>query len=153
MSTFTTETQRHRDDGRDMDLNALTEQIIGAAIEVHRALGPGLLESAYEECLSHELALRAIPFRRQVSLPLVYKGVKLDCGYRVDLVIDGAVIVEIKAVERLEPVHRAQVLTYLKLGGWRLGLMVNFNVPALKDGIKRVINGSLETAAAGPPRM
>ncbi len=129
-----------------MDLNALTEQIIGAAIEVHRALGPGLLESAYEECLSHELALRAIPFRRQVSLPLVFKGVKLDCGYRVDLVIADAVIVEIKTAERFEPVHAAQVLTYLKLGGWPLGLLVNFNVPVLKNGIKRVANHYVENA-------
>ena len=133
-----------------MDLNALTEQIIGAAIEVHRALGPGLLESAYEECLSHELALRAIPFRRQVPLPLAYKGVKLECGYRVDLLVSDAVVVEIKTVEHLEPVHTAQVLTYLKLGGWSLGLIVNFNVPVVTSGIKRVVNGSLEVAAARP---
>lgn len=128
-----------------MDLNVSTEQIIGAAIEVHRALGPGLLESAYEECLSHELSLRAIPFRRQVSLPLMYKGVKLECGYRVDLVVANAVVVEIKTAERLEPVHAAQVLTYLKLGGWPLGLLINFNVPVLRNGIKRIANHYVES--------
>ncbi len=129
-----------------MDLNALTEQIIGAAIEVHRALGPGLLESAYEECLSYELALRDVPFRRQTPLPLTYKEVKLECGYRVDLVAANAVIVEIKTVERLEPVHAAQVLTYLKLGRWPLGLLINFNVPTLKNGIKRIANNYVERA-------
>ena len=129
-----------------MDLNALTEQIIGAAIEVHRALGPGLLESAYEECLSYELALRDVPFRRQTPLPLTYKEVKLECGYRVDLVVANAVIVEIKTVERLEPVHAAQVLTYLKLGRWPLGLLINFNVPTLKNGIKRIANNYVERA-------
>jgi len=121
----------------EIDLNKTTEQIIGAAIEVHRALGPGLLESAYEECLCHELNLRKIPFERQKPLPVEYKGVKLDCGYRLDLLVDNSVVVELKAVETIEPIHEAQLLTYLKLGGWRLGLLINFNVPVLKDGIRR----------------
>lgn len=120
-------------------LNIITEQIIGAAIEVHRALGPGLLESAYEECLSHELALREIPFERQRPLPVEYKGVKLDCGYRLDLLVNGLVVIEIKAVESLQRIHEAQLLTYLKIGGWKLGLLINFNVPVLKDGIRRRI--------------
>jgi GxxExxY protein len=120
-----------------MDLNRITEQIIGAAIEVHRALGPGLLESAYEECLCHELRLRSVPFERQRPLPVEYKGIKLDCGYRPDPLVADAVVVEIKAIESIEPIHEAQLLTYLKLGGWKLGLLINFNVPVLKDGIRR----------------
>ncbi|MBP7569078.1 MAG: GxxExxY protein [Acidobacteria bacterium] len=135
-----------------MGLNQMTEQVIGAAIEVHRALGPGLLESAYEECLSYELTLRDVPFRRQIPLPLVYKGAKLDCGYRLDLLVADALVVEIKTVEHLDPIHIAQVLTYLKMGGWPLGLIFNFNLAALKNGIKRVINGSLEAAAQGLPK-
>ncbi|MBI4027459.1 MAG: GxxExxY protein [Verrucomicrobia bacterium] len=122
-----------------MELNKITEQIIGAAIEVHKALGPGLLESAYEECLCHELTLRNIAFERQRPLPVEYKGTKLDCGYRLDLLVTGAVVVEIKAAEGVEPIHEAQLLTYLKLGGWKLGLLINFNVPVLKDGIRRRI--------------
>jgi GxxExxY protein len=120
-----------------MELNRITEQIIGAAIEVHRVLGPGLLESAYEECLCHELRLRSVPFERQRPLPVEYKGIKLECGYRPDLLIADAVVVEIKAIESIEPIHEAQLLTYLKLGGWKLGLLINFNVPVLKDGIRR----------------
>lgn len=111
--------------------------IIGAAIDVHRVLGPGLLESAYERCLCRELTLRRIPFERQMPLPVEYKGVRLDCGYRVDLVVNGMVIVEVKAVSAIAPIHEAQLLTYLKLGGWRVGLLLNFNVPILKDGIRR----------------
>jgi GxxExxY protein len=122
-----------------IELNQLTEQIIGAAIEVHKAVGPGLLESAYEECLCRELALRSISFERQRALPVEYKGTKLDCGYRLDLLVAGSVVVEIKSVSALEPVHEAQLLTYLKLGGWRLGLLINFNVAVLKDGIRRRI--------------
>ncbi|MBI1746700.1 MAG: GxxExxY protein [Acidobacteria bacterium] len=122
-----------------MDSNKITEQIIGAAIEVHRALGPGLLESTYEECLCRELGLRTIPFERQKPLPVEYKGVKLDCGYRLDLLVANRVVVEIKAVSSIEPIHEAQLLTYLKLGGWKLGLLINFNVPMLKDGIRRKI--------------
>jgi GxxExxY protein len=122
-----------------MELNRITEQIIGAAIDVHKALGPGLLESAYEECLCRELELRGVKFRRQVPLPVEYKGVRLDCGYRLDLVVAEAVVVELKAVENLEPIHEAQMLTYLKLGGWKLGLLINFNVSLLKKGIRRFV--------------
>ena len=122
-----------------MDLNKLTERVIGAAIEVHREIGPGLLESAYEECLCRELDLREIPFERQLPLPVEYKGVTLDCGYRLDLLVAKTVVVEIKAVSALEQIHEAQLLTYLRLGGWKLGLLINFNVPLLKDGIKRRI--------------
>jgi GxxExxY protein len=130
----------HRDtEDTEMELNRITEQIIGAAIEVHRALGPGLLESAYEECLCRELSLREIPFERQRPLPVEYKGTTLDCGYRLDLLVMGTVVVEIKAVECIEPIHEAQLLTYMKLGGLKLGLLINFNVPVLKDGIRRRI--------------
>ncbi len=120
-------------------LNTVTEEIIGGAIEVHRALGSGLLESAYEECLCRELSLREIPFERQVPLPESYKGAKLGCGYRLDLLIGGAVVVEIKAVSKIEPIHEAQLLTYLKLGGWNVGLLLNFNTAVLKDGIRRFV--------------
>jgi GxxExxY protein len=122
-----------------MELNRITKEIIGAAIEVHKALGPGLLESAYEECLCHELSLRRVAFGRQTPLPVEYKGVKLDCGYRLDLLVEGAVVVEIKAVEAIHAIHEAQLLTYLKLGGWKLGLLINFNVSVLKEGIRRRI--------------
>ena len=118
-------------------LEDLTEQIIGAAIEVHKALGPGLLESAYEECLCHELALRTLRFERQVPLPVRYKGVKLDCGYRIDLVVEDLVIVELKTVESVLPVHEAQLITYLKLSGKKVGFIFNFNVAVLKNGIVR----------------
>lgn len=118
-------------------LNRWSEAAIGAAIEVHRHLGPGLLESAYQQCLEHELGLRGIDFERQVDLPVTYKGVTLECGYRLDLVVGDAVVLELKAVEKLEPVHEAQLITYLKLSGYRLGLLVNFCVPVLKDGIRR----------------
>lgn len=123
-----------------MEVNQLTEAIIGAAIEVHRTLGPGLLESAYEACLCHELELRSIPFQRQAALPVAYKGLFLDCGYRLDLVVDEAVVIEIKSVEVLLPIHEAQLLTYLKVGGWQAGLLINFNTPVLKNGIKRIIH-------------
>ena len=117
----------------------ITEGIIGAAIEVHRALGPGLLESAYEESLCHELNLRGLEFKRQVPLPLAYKGVKLNCGYRLDIVVEDEVIVEVKAVEKPLPLYEAQLLTYLRLSGKRVGLLLNFNVAVLKDGIVRRI--------------
>jgi len=117
----------------------LTEGIIGAMIEVHRLLGPGLLESAYERCVCRELELRGLPFDAQKPLPLEYKGVKLDCGYRLDLLVAGRVIVEIKAVEQLAPIHEAQLLTYMRLAQVRVGLLVNFNVPVLKDGIRRLV--------------
>ena len=115
----------------------LTDKIIGAAIEVHRTLGPGLLESAYQLCIEHESKLRHIPFERLVKLPLNYKGIALDSGYVIDLVYDKRVILELKAVERVIPVHEAQLLTYMKLTGTRVGLLINFNVPVLKDGIYR----------------
>jgi GxxExxY protein len=117
----------------------LTEQIIGLAIEVHRQLGPGLLESAYEECLCFELKQEGLPFRRQVVLPVVYKSVRLDCGYRLDIVVQDQVILEIKTVERLLPVHEAQMLTYMKLSGIRTGLLLNFNSAVLRDGIRRLM--------------
>ncbi|MDP6132375.1 MAG: GxxExxY protein [Dehalococcoidia bacterium] len=124
-----------------MLVNELTEAIIGAAIEVHRALGPGLLESAYEECLCRELTLRNVPFERQRQLPVDYKGMQLNCGYRLDLSVRDAVVVAIKALESLLPIHQAQLLTYLKLGEWKVGLLINFNVPVLKQGIRRVVLG------------
>ncbi|MBZ5650949.1 MAG: GxxExxY protein [Acidobacteriia bacterium] len=114
-----------------------TSPIIGAAIEVHRNLGPGLLESAYEECLCHELHLRGLDCKRQVPLPLLYKGLKLDCGYKIDLIVQDEVVLELKAVERLLPIHEAQLVTYLKLTGKRVGLLINFNVPLLTQGIIR----------------
>jgi len=117
----------------------LTERIIGFAIEVHRLLGPGLLESAYEECLCYELAQNGLTFHRQVPLPVVYKAVRLDCGYRMDVVIEHSLIVELKATERLMPIHEAQVLTYMRLSGIRTGLLMNFNTPVLKDGIRRLM--------------
>jgi len=119
-----------------------TGEIIGACIEVHRHLGPGLLESAYEHCLAHELTIRGFHIRRQVPLPLQYKGLALDCGYRLDLVVDYRLIIEVKAVERLLPVHEAQVITYLRLMRLHLGLLVNFHVPVLRQGLRRLINSS-----------
>jgi GxxExxY protein len=110
-------------------------------MEVHRAIGPGLLESAYEECLCKELSLRHITFERQKPLPVEYKGLELDCGYRLDLLVAGVVVVEVKAVENVLPIHEAQLLTYLKLGGWKVGLIINFNVSVLRDGIRRVVSG------------
>jgi GxxExxY protein len=122
-----------------MDENPLSKEIIGAAIEVHRQLGPGLLESAYEECLAYELSQRDIPFERQKPVPVSYKDVQLDCGFRLDLLVGGLVVVELKAVDKLVPIHQAQMLTYLKLTGCKLGLLLNFNVLKLRDGIKRVV--------------
>ena len=115
----------------------LTDKIIGAAIEVHKILGPGLLESSYQVCLEHESTLRKMPFEHRVKLPVNYKGIELDAGYEIDLIYDKRVIVELKAVERVIPVHEAQLLTYMKLTGIRVGLLLNFNVPVLKDGIYR----------------
>jgi len=117
----------------------LTRAIRGAAMEVHQAIGPGLLESAYEECLSHELNLRGLRFQRQVPLPVVYKNVKLDCGYRLDIVVEDKVILELKSVEEITPLHKAQLLTYLRLSGKKVGLLINFNVPLIKDGITRMV--------------
>lgn len=118
--------------------DSLTGKVIGAAIEVHRALGPGLLESAYVECLCYELSSAGLVFRKQVELPVLYKKVKLDCGYRMDIVVSESLVLEIKTVEKLLPIHQAQLLTYLRLSGLRTGLLINFNVPVLKNGIKRM---------------
>ena len=120
-------------------VNVLTREIIGAAIEVHRHLGPGLLESAYRNCLMRELLLRGIPFKHECPLPLEYKGIRLDSGYRMDLLVADSVVVEVKSVEALAPIHDAQLLTYLKLGGWKVGLLINFNVELLKNGIRRKV--------------
>jgi GxxExxY protein len=119
----------------------VTDGIIGCAIKVHRHLGPGLLESAYEECLAYEMTKSGIFFERQKSMPIIYDELKLESGYRVDLFVEGRVIVELKAVEALNSVHFAQVMTYLRLANCRFGLLINFNVSLLKDGIKRVVNG------------
>ena len=116
---------------------SLTAEIISAAIEVHRALGPGLLEAAYQACLCGELVLRSLPFRQQVDIPVTYKGVKLDCGYRIDLVVRDKVVVELKSVQEILPVHEAQLLTYLRLSRLRIGLLLNFNTAVLKNGIRR----------------
>lgn len=130
----------HKDTKNTKRSNDLSKQIISAAIEVHKALGPGLLESAYEECLCHELSLRKIPFERQKDLPVCYKNVRLDCGYRLDILVEKLVIVELKTVEHIQPINEAQLLTYLKLSNLWLGLLINFNVPLLKNGIKRIVN-------------
>ncbi len=135
MKLLTTESQRHRENENEKD--SRTSPIIGAAIEVHRHLGPGLLESAYEQCFCHELHLRGLPFKCQVDLPVSYKGLILDCGYKIDLVVCEDVIVELKAVERILPVHEAQLLTYMKLAAKPVGLLINFNVPLLTQGIIR----------------
>ncbi len=118
---------------------ALTEQILGAAIEVHRVIGPGLLESAYEECLCHELHSRGLSFERQVTVPVVHKAISLDCGYKLDLIVENTVILELKCVERIASIHEAQLLTYMKLLGKPVGFIINFNVPTLKAGIVRKV--------------
>ena len=120
-----------------MDRDPLTERIIGCAIEVHRALGPGLLESAYERCLAYELRQHGVQFRQQVTVPVDYKGIRIECGYRIDLLVDDAVILELKSVDQLAPVHEAQVLTYMKLARIRTGLLINFNKQRLIDGLRR----------------
>jgi GxxExxY protein len=127
------------------DLNAFTDAVIGTPMEVHRTFGPGLLESTYEMCLCRELDIRGIPFDRQVPIPVEYKGVKLDCGYRADIVVDGRILVEIKAIDSLLSVHDAQLPTYLRLGGWKIGLLINFNVELLKHGLRRRVLGLEET--------
>jgi len=120
--------------------NDLTDRIIGAAIEVHRHLGPGLLEAVYEECLCYELSQRGLKFQRQAPLPINYKGIKFESAYRMDLVVEDAIVIEIKATEEMLPVHSAQLLTYLKSSNKRVGLLINFNVPILKNGLKRIVN-------------
>jgi GxxExxY protein len=124
-----------------MDVNDVSQKAIGCAIAVHKALGPGLLESAYQECLYYELKKSALSVEKEKSLPLVYEEIKLDCGYRIDLLVEGKLIIEVKSVEALNDVHLAQVITYLKLSKCRIGLLINFNVVLLKNGIRRVILG------------
>lgn len=127
-----------------MDINTLSKEIIGAAMQVHRALGPGLLEGAYEACLAHELAARELAFERQRPIPLTYGGEVIEVGFRADFIVEKAILLELKAVERLQPIHMAQVLTYLKLIGLQLGLLINFNVTSLQHGIRRVVMGLQE---------
>ena len=124
-----------------MQINEVSGEIVASAIEVHKALGPGLLESSYEACLVHELRTRGFEVETQKPLPLEYKGLKVDAGYRLDVLVDKRVVVEVKSVEALTPLHTAQVLTYLRLGGYKLGLLLNFNVPVMCKGIKRIVNG------------
>jgi GxxExxY protein len=125
---------------KNEEFNQITHDIIGAAIEVHRALGPGLLESAYEACLAYEIGERGLKVERQKPLPPIYKDVTLDCGYRLDLLVENTVIVEVKTVDKLAPIHDAQLLSYLKLSGCKVGLLINFNMPILKHGIRRLMN-------------
>ena len=149
-SQITAKTQRRKDFEGKKDLfqetleqqkiNQTTEKIIGCAISVHRVLGSGLFESAYEECLCYEFSQTNLKFERQVPLPVIYKNVKLDCGYRMDIVVEDSVIIEIKAIEKILPVHEAQLLSYLKLYNKKLGLLLNFHVPVLKNGMKRIAN-------------
>lgn len=120
-----------------MEINQITEKIIGCAIEVHRHLGPGLLESAYEECLVYELRNAGLKAERQVAVPVVYKDIKLECGYRIDILVENTVVIELKTVDGFAPVHEAQILTYMKFASKSIGLLINFNVALLKDGIKR----------------
>ena len=129
-------------------LDLITRRIIGAAIEVHKAVGPGLLESAYQACLAFELRERNLKVDEQVPLPLLYKEVKLDCGYRIDLIVEDAVIVEIKAVEHLAPIHEAQLLSYLRLVHKRVGLLINFHSRVLKEGLKRIVNEFPDSASS-----
>ncbi len=124
-----------------MKENDVSRLVIGAAIDVHRAMGPGLLESVYQECLKHELGIRNITYESEVQVKAEYKGLKFDCAYRMDLVVSDSVVLELKVVEHLLPVHEAQLLSYLRLTGKKLGLLINFNTPILKSGIKRVVNG------------
>ena len=122
-----------------MKFDELSNKVIGCAIEVHRLLGPGLLESTYEQCLAHELSINNIEFELQHSLPVIYKDIRLDCGYRIDILIKNELIIELKSVEEIKGIHKAQLLTYMKLAGIRKGLLMNFNVKILKDGIKRFV--------------
>ena len=123
-----------------MELNEISEKIIGCAIKVHKAIGPGLLESTYEVCLVHELKKADLNVESQLALPVVYDGIKLDAGYRIDLLVEDSVIVELKAIDSLLPIHEAQVLSYLKLSGKKIGLLINFNVKLLVNGVKRLAN-------------
>jgi GxxExxY protein len=122
-----------------MEFDQISNQVIGCALEVHRVLGPGLLESTYEQCLAHELSLAGISFKLQFPLPVKYKGIKLDCGYRINLFVNDELIVELKSVDQIMGIHRAQLLTYMKLSDVKVGLLINFNVEMLKSGIKRFV--------------
>jgi GxxExxY protein len=124
-----------------VDQNKIGERILGCALKVHKAVGPGLLESAYEACLAHELRKAGVEFERQLTMPLIYDGETIETGYRLDLLVAGLVVVEVKSVEQIVPVHRSQLLSYLKLGGYRLGYLLNFNVSLMKNGIIRMANG------------
>lgn len=124
-----------------MSDNELTHNIIGCAMDIHKVLGPGLLESAYKECLHFKLIQNNLYVEKEKPMPLIYEKVKLDCGYRIDLLVENKIVIEVKSVDTLNSIHLAQTLTYLKLGNYKLGLLINFNVVRLKDGIKRVING------------
>lgn len=126
-------------DDTKMEFDELSNRVIGCAIEVHRTLGPGLLESTYQQCLAHELNLRGIAFRLQWPISIEYKGIRLDCGYRVDILVEDTLILELKCVEQIKDIHEAQLLTYMKLAGVRTGLLINFNMKRLKDGVKRFV--------------
>ena len=133
----------HREHREKIEENEIANKVIGLGIEIHKELGPGLLESAYKECMYYKIRKSGLFVEKEKPMPLVYEGVKLDCGYRIDLLIEKKLVIEIKSVEALNDIHLAQTLTYLKLGNYKLGLLINFNVILLKDGIKRVINGTL----------
>ena len=128
----------------NQNVNSITQKIIGSAITIHKELGPGLLESSYEACMAYELAQQNLKVERQKGLPVIYHGVKLDCGYRIDFLVEDRVIVELKAVEKLEPIHEAQILSYLKLSNCEVGLLINFNVKLIKYGIRRFLNRALK---------
>ena len=133
-------------------LDQITRRIIGAAVAVHRVLGPGLLESAYQVCLAMQLAEQGLEFDQQVSLPIVYRGRQLDCGYRLDFIVEGQVIVEIKAIEKLDAIHHAQLLSYLRLSGRTVGLLINFHEPVLKSGVRRIVNNFPDSASSASRR-
>jgi GxxExxY protein len=135
-----------------VDENEVGERVLGCALKVHKALGPGLLEAAYETCLAHELGKAGLEYQRQLTLPLVYDGITIETGYRLDLLVAGRVVVEVKAVEAIIPIHRAQLLSYLRFGGFRLGYVINFNVAMLKGGISRVVN-ALDSSASSAPSL
>jgi GxxExxY protein len=141
----------NRGDAETQRMNEITEKVIGACIDIHRQLGPGLLESAYEECLCYDLSTLGLAFERQKDLPVAYKRVRLACGYKIDIVDESLVVIELKAVERLLPIHEAQLLTYLKLSDLSVGLLINFNVPVLKQGLKRIVNSFPDLSA--PQRL
>jgi GxxExxY protein len=133
----------HREHREKIEENEIANKVIGLGIEIHKELGPGLLESAYKECMYYKIGKSGLFVEKEKPMPLVYEGVKLDCGYRIDLLVEKRLVIEIKSVEAINDIHLAQTLTYLKLGNYKLGLLINFNVILLKDGIKRVINGTL----------